>query len=102
MLDYSKLEVEGISVRKSVFNLRALIEQIHTIMRFNAKTWNVNSAFQIDARIKDLAEGDAARIRQVLLNLLTNAVKFSSKKEGSGNVTLNIKHKQYRFGTNPF
>ncbi|GHT11574.1 hypothetical protein FACS1894170_05330 [Planctomycetales bacterium] len=91
ILDYSKLVADGITVQYAVFRLRELIEQIRPVLLFLAKNHNVNIAIQFDGEIQDRVRGDAVRLRQVLMNLLTNAVKFSARNHRSGNVTLVVK-----------
>ncbi|GHT40672.1 hypothetical protein FACS189443_1370 [Planctomycetales bacterium] len=91
ILDYSKLVAGGITVQHTVFRLWELIEQIRPVLLFLAKNHNVNIAIQFDDEMNDRVRGDAVRLRQVLMNLLTNAVKFSARNHQSGNVTLIVK-----------
>ncbi|GHT34464.1 hypothetical protein FACS189427_01830 [Planctomycetales bacterium] len=90
ILDYSLL-AGGVTVQHTVFRLRELIEEIRPVLLFLAKNHNVNIAIQFDDEVQDRVWGDVVRLRQVLMNLLTNAVKFSARSHRSGNVTLIVK-----------
>jgi CheY-like chemotaxis protein len=77
ILDFSKLEFGGIKIEENDFNLKALINTVLQMVRFQARSRNISVKGEISADLSAWVHGDEARIRQVLLNLLHNAVKFS-------------------------
>lgn len=86
ILDFSKLELGGITVQQNDFSLRALADSVFLTLKFQARSRNVSLSRRFADNIQDQVRGDEGRIRQVLLNLLNNAVKFSQ----NGEVTLRV------------
>lgn len=86
VLDFSKLEAGKLELDVGDFDLRALVETSALIVAPCAQakqlTVSVSTAPEVPARLV----GDEARLRQVLLNLLNNAVKFSAK----GSIRLSV------------
>jgi PAS domain S-box-containing protein len=84
LLDYSKIEAGKIDLEHRPFALSALIEDITELLAPRAQARKIEIAAYIDERLPGAVIGDAARLRQVLLNLAGNAIKFTS----SGGVAL--------------
>src|SRR5215212_3249861 len=84
LLDYSKIEAGKIDLEHRPFALAALIEDIAELLAPRAQVRNLEVAAFVDERLPMQVLGDAARLRQVLLNLAGNAIKFTS----SGGVAL--------------
>jgi PAS domain S-box-containing protein len=84
LLDYSKIEAGKIDLEQRPFALSALIEDIAELLAPRAQARKLEIAAYVDERLPMEVVGDAARLRQVLLNLAGNAIKFTS----SGGVAL--------------
>ncbi len=78
LLDYSKIEAGKIDLEHRAFALAALIEDITELLAPRAQAKAIEIAAYVDERLPAEVIGDAARLRQVLLNLAGNAIKFTS------------------------
>jgi PAS domain S-box-containing protein len=86
VLDYSKIEAGKIELGRAPFPLRALLEEITELLSARAHDKGLEIASIIDARVPDWVTGDRGRLRQVITNLLGNAIKFTR----SGQVVLRV------------
>lgn len=75
-----------LSWKKPTFGLRECIEDALDVLSFAAGAQRVDLLYLINDNVPDSVKGDAARIQQILLNLVGNAVKFTS----SGDVTVTV------------
>jgi PAS domain S-box-containing protein len=78
LLDYSKIEAGKIDLEQRPFTLTSLIEDITELLAPRAQVKQLEIAAYVDERLPAEVLGDAARLRQVLLNLAGNAIKFTS------------------------
>ena len=78
VLEFSKIEAGRLELQPASFSLRRCIEEAANTLQFNADQKDVRVAFNIAADVPDQVVGDVSRLRQVLSNLLKNAVKFTS------------------------
>jgi PAS domain S-box-containing protein len=78
LLDYSKIEAGKIGLEQRPFALTGLIEEITELLAPRAQSKQLEIAAFVDERLPVQVVGDAARLRQVLLNLAGNAIKFTS------------------------
>src|SRR6267378_432464 len=78
LLDYSKIEAGKIDLEHRPFALSALIEDITELLAPRAQAKKIEIAAYVDERLPIEVVGDAPRLRQVLLNLAGNAIKFTS------------------------
>src|SRR4030081_2965902 len=78
LLDYSKIEADKIDLEHRPFALATLIEDITELLAPRAQVRQLEIAAYVDERLPMEVVGDAARLRQVLLNLAGNAIKFTS------------------------
>ncbi|NEU99050.1 PAS domain-containing hybrid sensor histidine kinase/response regulator [Bradyrhizobium uaiense] len=78
LLDYSKIEAGKIDLEHRAFALSGLIEDITELLAPRAQTKGIEIAAYVDERLPMQVTGDAARLRQVLLNLAGNAIKFTA------------------------
>lgn len=77
ILDYSKLESGNLILNNEIFYLRDCIETSHDIVLYHCKEKNIKMIYNIDNNVPDFIIGDPIRIRQILLNLYYNSIKFS-------------------------
>ncbi len=78
LLDYSKIEAGKIDLEHRPFALATMIEDITELLAPRAQARKLEIAAYVDERLPAEVIGDAARLRQVLLNLAGNAIKFTS------------------------
>ena len=78
LLDYSKIEAGKIDLAQRPFALASLIEDITELLAPRAQAKDLEIAAYVDDRLPVEVLGDAARLRQVLLNLAGNAIKFTA------------------------
>jgi CheY-like chemotaxis protein/HPt (histidine-containing phosphotransfer) domain-containing protein len=83
ILDFSKLEAEKIEVEKVSFNLGVLVEEVSTLLSRRAFTKNLELNCFLPPDLNSKWIGDPMRIRQVLTNLIGNAIKFTERGEVS-------------------
>ena len=81
ILDFSKIEAGKLELETIDFQLSDLIEDMANIAAWQARTKALAMVTFIDPKSPRILHGDANRIRQVLLNLVGNAVKFTEKGE---------------------
>ncbi len=79
ILDYSKLEANRLELEITSFNLRELLEGVLQLMQRPAEGKGLRLDLQIDSNVRLPVRGDPVRLRQVLTNLLGNAVKFTER-----------------------
>jgi PAS domain S-box-containing protein len=81
ILDYSKIEAGKIVLENISFILRECIEDSFDLFVQTAAKKNVELLYHIDAALPSLFKGDPTRLRQVIINLVGNAVKFTEAGE---------------------
>ena len=81
ILDFSRIESGKLAVDSKEFNLRELLDDVVSIMASQAQSKNLDLAHLICTNVPVSIMGDARRIRQLLLNLCGNAIKFTSTGE---------------------
>jgi signal transduction histidine kinase/CheY-like chemotaxis protein len=79
VLDYSKIEAGRMTVECIDFSLRSVCDEVRTILRAATAKRNLEMSLDYDAGLPPSIRGDSLRIRQVLLNLTSNAVKFTER-----------------------
>jgi two-component system, sensor histidine kinase and response regulator len=77
ILDLSKFESGRLKLSKQPVNIKSLVEESMRLMAAAARHKGLKLSLEMDDRLPDRLQGDAERLRQVLLNLLSNAVKFT-------------------------
>jgi signal transduction histidine kinase/CheY-like chemotaxis protein len=80
VLDFSKIEAGKIELRSAPFSLKVLLEQCIAMIAENAKTAGTPISLEISPELPEQIVGDSARVQQILLNYLTNALKFGAGK----------------------
>ena len=86
ILDLSKIESGKMTIEKNIYSLRELIDGVDNIIRIKAEQTQLDLEVNIDKELPDVLWGDAVRIRQIVTNLLTNAVKYTCE----GRITLTV------------
>lgn len=81
ILDYSKIDAGKLAIEKIPISVRSLMEEITDIFRHDIAEKSVEFILDIDPRVPRSIIGDPTRIRQVLVNLVSNAVKFTNQGE---------------------
>jgi PAS domain S-box-containing protein len=79
VLDFSKLEAGQVEIAAQPFAPAALIDNTISIVRHTAESKGLTLGVSVDPAVPDWLLGDEDRLRQVLLNLLNNAVKFTAR-----------------------
>ncbi len=79
ILDFSKIEAGKLTLEKVEFSLEAVIDSVVTLISENAYKKGLELVINIDPQLPETVIGDALRLKQVLLNYASNAVKFSEK-----------------------
>ena len=86
VLEMSKIEAGHTDLEKSAFDLHRTLESLESIVRVRAENKGLDLFFERAADVPRYVNGDERKLRQVLINLLGNAVKFTDK----GSVTINL------------
>jgi signal transduction histidine kinase len=87
ILDFAKIEAGKLDLETVSFSLRESLAQTFKTLTHAAKEKGLNLDLQIDPQVVDLVAGDPVRLRQIIVNLVGNAVKFTH----AGRVTLSVK-----------
>ena len=87
ILDYSKLEANRLELEITGFNLREVLDSVLQLMQRPAENKSLRLTLQLDPSVRLPVRGDPVRLRQVLSNLIGNAVKFTER----GSVTVNVR-----------
>ena len=99
ILDFTKIEAGRLKLGRSAFSVRESLGSIEALFSEPASQKGLELSFTIDPSVPEVVVGDPGRIRQILLNLIGNAVKFTD--EGSIKVTAGLleidKGEQLRF-----
>src|SRR5205823_12742617 len=92
LLDFSKIEAGKLELVVADFSLRAAVGDTLRALAVRAHKKGLELIYQVQPDVPDALVGDAGRLRQVLLNLVGNAVKFTDK----GEVVVSVKKTEVR------
>lgn len=81
ILDFSKIESGKMELEKKDFNIRVCTEEVLDVFAVKAASLKLDLLCQIEADVPNQVVGDSLRLRQVLLNLIGNAIKFTEQGE---------------------
>jgi signal transduction histidine kinase/CheY-like chemotaxis protein len=81
ILDFSKIEADRMELEEQSFDVRDCVESVLDMFRVIAAEKGLELAYQMDTDVPVAVKGDVTRLRQVLVNLLNNAVKFTDEGE---------------------
>ncbi|WP_413576658.1 ATP-binding protein [Bdellovibrio sp. HCB290] len=93
ILDLSKIEAGEVSIENINFDLRKMMSDVQQIMLPRAQLKGVEYSFEIGAGVKPYLMGDPTKLRQVLINLVSNSIKFTDRGEIKVSVTKNATKK---------
>ncbi len=86
ILDFSKIEAGKLDIKIDIINIRELLEEVILINSLRAQEKNLNCYCFMSSGIPDFIYGDSHRLRQIFMNLLGNAIKFSE----NGQIVIHI------------
>ena len=95
ILDFSKIDAGQLVLDPAPFNLAEAIEDVATLVSTRAKEKDLELIVRIEPRLESLFIGDVGRIRQIVTNLLGNAVKFTDE----GHVLVDVTGERVPTGT---
>jgi two-component system sensor histidine kinase/response regulator len=81
ILDFSKIEAGKLELEAIPFNLKEFLGDSLRIVAAKAHEKNLELAYRVDPDVPEMIVGDPSRVRQIVLNLIGNAVKFTEKGE---------------------
>ncbi|MEO5594133.1 MAG: two-component regulator propeller domain-containing protein [Chitinophagaceae bacterium] len=81
ILDFSKIESGKMELEEKDFDLRTCVEEVLDVFGAKAAQAGLDLIYQLDYNVPEQIIGDATRLRQVLINLVSNAVKFTQQGE---------------------
>ena len=81
ILDFSKIESGKLELEEQPFNLRTCIEESLDLLASKASSKNLELAYFMTPNTPEIVMGDVTRLRQILVNLISNAVKFTETGE---------------------
>ena len=81
ILDFSKIEAGRMDIERHPFDLRECVESAMDLIGARAAEKHLDIAYVFEGEVPAAIDGDVTRLRQVLLNLLSNSVKFTEKGE---------------------
>lgn len=81
ILDFSKIESGKMELEVMPINIRNIVEDVGDVLVVRANDKGINLITYVDTNMPGLVIGDEVRLRQILVNLLNNAVKFTSDGE---------------------
>ena len=79
ILDYSKIEANKLELEQVGMNLREVLDSVMRLMERPAQSKGLKISLKLDAGVRISMRSDPTRLRQVLTNLVSNAVKFTEK-----------------------
>ncbi len=86
ILDFSKIEAQRVMVESIEFHMRENLQNTMRMLAFRAEERGISLDWQIETVVPDVLVGDPSRLRQILINLVSNAIKFTK----SGQVLVEV------------
>ncbi len=79
ILDYSKIEAGQIAFEKIKFNIRHEVDEVKKLLYYKSVQKNLNFGIEVSDSVPEMLLGDPLRLKQVLINLCNNAIKFTTE-----------------------
>jgi PAS domain S-box-containing protein len=86
VLDISKIEAGKFNIVRTPSNIREIVSQVYGLLKFSADEKDVDFSLQVEKDVPETLLLDSLRLNQILMNLLSNALKFTPR----GSVKLNV------------
>ncbi len=93
IMDISKIEAGKLTIEPRLFDLRGVLKDIERTYSAKARAKGLKFVMEVDKKFPEQVEGDPVRLKQIIVNLLNNALKYTKK----GKVTLHVEQ-NYRRG----
>ena len=88
ILDYSKIESEKMNLTKKHFDLRSSVESAISLYSYKAVEKNIEFTLLIHENVPNGLKGDPSRLQQIIINLMSNAIKFTNHGKVSKTVSV--------------
>ena len=86
ILDFSKIEAGSMEINEAEYDFSSVLNDVYNMIRIKAEQKILELKFEIDENLPDTMIGDEMRLRQIMVNILNNAVKYTQE----GSVTLTV------------
>ncbi|MBR4413483.1 MAG: hypothetical protein IKS60_07695, partial [Lachnospiraceae bacterium] len=90
ILDFSKIEAGKMEITESNYKLSSVLNDVSNMISFKAKSKGIEYIVDVDETLPDGLYGDEIRVRQIITNLLNNAVKYTQK----GSIWLSVNERK--------
>lgn len=88
ILDYSKIITNGMKMKLLPIHLNKILESVESILSYKAKEKSLEIKINIDNHIPDMIIADPTRLKQVLINVISNSIKFTKVGEITIDITI--------------
>jgi len=88
ILDFSKIEAGKLDIEELDFGLRGMLEDTNDLVALKAQQKGLEYAYMVDPSVPERLQGDPGRLRQIVINLANNAIKFTEQGEVAVKVSL--------------
>jgi PAS domain S-box-containing protein len=95
ILDFSKIEAGKLELEKVEFSPQNLVQSVYELFLLQAHEKGLSLEMSCDAEVPTRVEGDPGRLKQVLVNLVSNAIKFTGKGEIKLAATVEQQHTRF-------
>ncbi|MCP4498774.1 MAG: response regulator [Deltaproteobacteria bacterium] len=102
LLDYAREEASSLSLQNTSFNLANLLAEVVRTFALDAAEKNIDLRLYLEFKLPWEVQGDSRRLRQVLMNLMSNAIKYTPKSEEAGQVIIEARSQVDKVGVRSF
>lgn len=97
ILDFSKIEAQQLILEHMDFNLKEILESTEKMLAIGASKKGLDLKYHIDSDVPLILKGDPARLKQIIINLVGNAIKFTPE----GEITVEVKKSNMKIPGEP-